>query len=324
MSDRLEPILAELKRAESVLISSHIAPDPDAVGSSCGLALGLRALGIAADVYLHDGAPRRMVPLLDGVEVLTELPTESYSVVLAIDCATKRRLGPQHEALMGLAPVTINVDHHVSNERYGKMNYIDARTASSAELALRILRALECPIDADIAALLYAGVLDDTGSFRFGNVTAETLRTAAELVALGAPVERISNALYYEVPGRIFRLRALALAEMRSVLQGRASLCVLTEGMLETAGATSEDTEGIVDEIRSLEGTTCAVFIRQLEKGWKVSLRAKDASVDMNRVAGIFGGGGHKAAAGCTMTGTAEDVERQILEALSSELSGLS
>ncbi|MCC6954981.1 MAG: DHH family phosphoesterase [Deltaproteobacteria bacterium] len=325
MSDRLEPILAELKRAESVLISSHIAPDPDAVGSSCGLALGLRALGIPAEVYLHDGVPRRMLGLTEAIDVYSsELPEEKFSVVVAIDCATKRRLGPHHDALFALAPVTINIDHHVSNERYGKMNYIDSKTASASELTLRILRALECPMTPEIATLLYAGVLDDTGSFRFGNVTAETLRNAADLVSAGAVVETISNQLYYEVPIRMFRLRALTLAEMRPALQGRLSLAVITQGMLDTAGATAEDTDGIVDELRMLEGSICAVLIRQLEKGWKVSLRAKDASVDMNRVAGMFGGGGHRAAAGCTLQGAIEDVERQIVEAVGTEFSGLS
>ena len=167
------------------------------------------------------------------------------------------------------------------------------------------------------------GLQTTRGRLDFSNTKARTLECAAELIRCGASPMDVANVMYFSVPERVFRLRALAISNLEVVLGGRIAVVSVTDKMLSDCGAKAEDTEGIVDLARSVKGTIGAVFIRQLDKGWKVSLRSKTDSFDVNAVAAQFGGGGHTAAAGCKVHGTLEDAKSQLLEAVEKQLTSL-
>ena len=313
----VDELCAHLRSLQSALICTHVSPDPDALGSAGAMQRGLHALGIEAHVYLPDPLPERIGVLLEGVPIVYGVPTRRYAAVVVVDTATRKRVGPQAEEVLAVGDTIINIDHHDSNIGWGTVNYIQSSAAASAEIVYELLTRLLGTIDAQTAQLLYAGLLDDTGSFCYSNVTSQALQCAANLVAAGASPETVANTLYFSVPERVLRLRAVALANLRMVLENKAAVVRITQAELSSCGAKTEDTEGLVDLARSVEGTVAAVFLRELADGsWKCSLRAKVPALDVNAVASEFGGGGHKAAAGCSVRGNAVEAEAQVLAVL--------
>ena len=304
---------ALLKSFNSVIVSAHISPDADAIGSSAGLALGLARLGKKAAVYLYDPVIEKMRPLVGDAPIVNQLPNVSVDAVVVVDTASRRRVGEDGDGLFKLGKTVVNIDHHISNDNWGDHNYIDSAAAASAIIVYELLSELGNGFDTRISNLLYAGLSDDTGQFRYSNTDKRSLTTAAALVEIGAEPHIVANAMYYSVPTRVQRLRALALAGMQIELGGRAAIVVCTKEMLSEAGAKDEDTDGLIDEARAVEGTDCAILIRELSQGWKISLRSKRLDFDVNRIAGIFGGGGHAAAAGCKIGGSLEQVQAALL-----------
>lgn len=298
----------ELNALRSILLATHISPDSDAIGSTCALALGLEALGKRAVVYLPEGPPSKHAPLVTGIRLTDQVPQERFSAVVVVDNATRRRLGPYGEQILALGERTFNLDHHVSNERFAQFNLVVPESASSAELVFALLKEIGAPISAQMANLLLAGVMEDTGSFRFSNATALAFEHAAALIALGADPNRVAGVLYFNVPHRVLKLKALALSTLELLFAGRVALICLSKQMMIQAGARQEDAEGLVDDARSVEGALIAVLLREVDDGWKASLRSKDERIDVNLIAAHFGGGGHRPAAGCTIHGALSEV----------------
>ena len=320
----LKDLTAGIAGLDSAIVSAHIAPDPDAIGSSTALALGLARLGKRTSVYLADGVIEKMRPLIRSVAVSNKIPDERASAVLVVDTAAKKRVGDFYADLFTRGERVFNIDHHVSNDGWGDINYIDGQAAAAAVIVFEILKELNVKFDSELANLLYAGLIDDTGQFRYSNTDRRALETAAALVELGAQPYVVANALYYSVPARVQKLRALALSGIKLELGGRAAIVVVTKEILAEAGAKDEDTEGLIDEARALEGTECAVLIRELQLGgWKISLRSKRLDFDVNQIAGKFGGDGHVAAAGCKITGTVEEVRTVLLREIAAGLNSL-
>ncbi|MFN8388862.1 MAG: DHH family phosphoesterase [Bdellovibrionota bacterium] len=316
----LEEIAKKLLEEDSVLLSTHVSPDPDAIGSSFGLALALMSLKKRVFVHLQDPLPERLRSFVVNVPFGSEVPSEEFAAFVVVDTASKRRVGVHVETCQAKARRTYNIDHHVSNDCWGDLNSIDAEAAASAQIVSRLIPMLGTSISPDCANLLYAGLLDDTGGFCFSNSSAAAFRCAAALVEAGADPGRIANELYFTQPLRVLKLHASALDALKVVLDGRVAYMTISNTIMSECGALPEDAEGLVDLARRLGGTDAAVLQREIEGGWKLSLRAKRDSLDVNRVAGAFGGGGHRAAAGCKLVGTAEEVERQVLERLAVEL----
>jgi phosphoesterase RecJ-like protein len=318
----LAEVSSLLKGCSRALICTHISPDPDAIGSSAAIFCLLRQIGISATVYLPEPLPKRFESITSGVSFVHQLPalSDTIEVVLAVDAAALPRLGPECEALKALSKTLINIDHHASNTRYGTCNWVMSDSAASAILVFRLFEALGERPDSVAANLLYAGLLDDTGSFRYSNTNAEAFQVAEKLLSCGAVPEEIANTLYFSVEESVLRLKARAVSELRIELGGQVAFIAVSDAMLKECGARPEDTEGIVDIARSVEGVRAAAFMREMEHGWKVSLRAKDETVDVNAVAALFGGGGHRAAAGCRVEGSLSEVQRQVREALAAAL----
>lgn len=318
--EQLADIARRLGACKKVLVSTHISPDSDAIGSSFALALALRLLGIEVVVYLFDVFPERMEPFRAGVSPIHSIPEKEFDAFVGLDAATANRLGDDFELLLKRASLTFNLDHHVSNSNWAEINYVDCEAAASAQIVFSLIKELGVSVDTEMANLLYAGLADDTGSFRYSNVNEKVFMCAAEIVRCGAQPERVSNWLYYSVPARVMQLRALAMEVTNIILDGQVGMVIVTKEMLDRCGATAQDSEGIIDDVRALRGTIGAVFMRETDDGWKLSLRSKASCLNVQDIAAVFGGGGHYAAAGCRMRGSREDVERKIVAELEKHL----
>lgn len=313
----LKELAAEVRSYRNVVITTHVSPDADAVGSSCGLHFGLLELGIASVVYLSESVPEYVAPLVGNANITCEIPAHEVDALIVVDTAASKRITGKLEASQIRTKKVLNIDHHASNDAWGTLNYIRPEAPSASILVFTLLEELGADIKPHTANLLLAGLVDDTGSFRFSNASQESFEVAARMVGRGASPSKVATDLYFSVPERVLRLRALGLAAMKFFSSGRIACVPVTKQMLAESGAKPEDSEGIVDFARSVRGTVAAVLIRELDDGWKVSLRSKETWLDVNAVAGTFGGGGHKAAAGCKLTGSYPEVERQIIERLS-------
>lgn len=320
----LEQASSELRSLKSAIICCHISPDADAIGSSGALQLGLQSLGVDAVFYLPHAVPEPLQALAREVRIVHDLPRQPCGAVIAVDTGAKDRVVTASPDLFKLGQRIFNIDHHFSNDLWGDVNYVNGEAAASAVLVYDLLCALGVNITRQMANLLFAGLLDDTGCFRFSNATAESLECAAALVRAGATPAEVANSLYFTVPERMLRLRAKALANLRVELEGKIALICLSLAELRECSAKPEDAEGLVDLARSVSGTVGAVLMRELESGfWKLSLRSKHSALDVHEIAASFSGGGHKAAAGCKLRGSAAEVEKQILERLAQTVNKL-
>lgn len=298
---------------QSVIVSAHISPDADAVGSACALGLGLAQKGCKVTFYFEDPLPEKIRELTRGISIVHDVPKAAVDAVLITDCATKKRFGRNADQVLALGKKTLNIDHHESNDGWAQINFVNAKASSSAEIIFSLLRELGVTFSTQMANLLYAGLLDDTGMFRYGNASEDAFLCAANLVQVGASPADVANVLYFSLPRRLIALRTKALETLSVHLGGKVALLYVSQATLEECGAKSEDTETLIDEARSVEGAVFAIFMREVEGGWKLSLRSKDAKFDVNKLAQVFGGGGHRQAAGCIIRAAREEAEKQIL-----------
>jgi len=320
--ETLEQIKDEILKHQSIVVAAHISPDSDAVGSSLGLTRILNSVGKSATGYLVDQIPKRVQPLVKDSKITHEVPREGFDLLIAVDTATKKRLGEHSEVLSKLAKKTIVIDHHISNPAYGDLNFIDATAASTASIILCLGKLLGAKFDETTLNLLLAGLMDDTGCFRFGNTDERVFLEAAELAKLGAKPEKISEILYFSSPLKYLKLQSKVIESIEMIANSQIAFGTMPLKTLTSLSCTKDDADGLIEVLRSVEGTRGAVFLRELDptpeapNKWKASIRNKQGSFDANVVAGTFGGGGHIAAAGCTLEMPLEQAKKQIEAAI--------
>ena len=319
----LDELVDRLSSHSSYLISAHVSPDPDAIGSAVGLAQSLSLIGKSAECYFADAPPKSMETFLGGVLIHREAPKSMFDALVVLDTASKVRVGKDVDSLLKLVSCGYNIDHHISNELWAEYNYVDATAAASAQIVLQIIRRAKLGVDRGVANLLYAGILDDTGGFRYSNTSGDALRAAASLVDLGAEPQEISNCLYFSIAERVLKLRAHCIQGIRLYYEGRFAVLSLSQVELDESGCSKEDSEGLVDLARSIAGVEACAFLREAESNWKISLRSKSPHIDVNKIAATFGGGGHSAASGCKIAGSREQVEMVIVESVRSFFAGV-
>lgn len=314
----LEQVRDAIIDKHSIVVAAHISPDSDAVGSCLGLTRILNSIGKSAIGYLFDPIPKRIQPLVNDSKIQHELPKAGFDLLIAVDTATKNRLGDHNEALSKLAKMTIVIDHHISNPGYGELNFIDSSSASTSSIVLHLGKLLGATFDETTLNLLLAGLMDDTGSFRYGNTSERVFQEAAELVRLGAQPEKISELLYFSSPLKYLKLQAKVIETIELRANAQIAFGAMPLKTLSDLGCTKDDADGLIEVIRSVEGTKGAVFLRELEptaeapNKWKASIRNKLGSFDANVVAGNFGGGGHVAAAGCTINLPLDQAKKEL------------
>ncbi|HUK82108.1 MAG TPA: bifunctional oligoribonuclease/PAP phosphatase NrnA [Verrucomicrobiae bacterium] len=317
------PQIAELLRTQnSFLVLTHYRPDGDAVGSQIALALLLKDLGKQVDAWNDDEVPAKF-RFLPGSAIVQRPPAEpkDFDVVIAIDVSAWQRVGGAAEKIRARKHF-INIDHHVSNERFADINWIVPDSPASGQITYDLIKRGGFTLTRDIATCLFAAISTDTGSFTYPNTTAKCLRVAAELVETGLNVGDISRHIYESYPYARLQLLQMALADLQLAHDNRVAYYWVTNEMYEESGAKREDTEGLIDYARSIDGVYVAILFEELPELNKVriSLRSKHPNVDVNSIARRFGGGGHHEAAGARITGESHEIEAKVLATVGAAL----
>ena len=288
--------------ARPVAVIGHARPDGDCIGSQVALTRVLRDLGRDAICVNLDPVPRRLQFLLDGVTFVRpeELAARDYAAVF-VDCADHDRAGESMKVRFP-APVGV-IDHHLSNTGFGEINLIDPASAATAEILAGLFFDGGLAVDATTAQGLYVGILTDTGQFRFNSTSRRTFLLAAGLFERGAKPAQAGYELYERETAGKLQLLQRFLASLRFECGGRVCIGVLPAGVFTETGSLPEDTEGMVDYTRAVDGVAIGVLIEERSDGIKASLRAKEPAYRVDLVAGQFGGGGHACAAGLNVAG---------------------
>ena len=306
-----------LRRHESFVVLSHVRPDGDALGSQIALGLALRQLGKKVKVWNEEGLLEKF-SFLPGGELVYTPPgePEDFDVVLALDTATRQRLGDNTLAAVGSAKVWINIDHHPSNPRYGDLVHIDSIAPATGQILFELLQSQNLPLDEAIAENLFAAISTDTGSFQYPNTTARTFEIAADILRCGIKVGLLSQQLYESYPRRRIELLRVLLDRMRFDADGKVASFSLPIATANELGVIPEDNEGLIDHLRAIQGVIIAIFFEELEGGKvRVSMRSKDERADVCEICLRFKGGGHKLAAGARVPGALDDVANRLIAA---------
>ena len=311
-------ILAELRSRQRFLVVSHARPDGDAVGSVLAMGDILRRMGKTVDLVLADPVPfvYRTLPDVHLIREATNVNARLYDAVVILECD-----GPERTGISGLGDAyLINIDHHRTGCNYGALNWIDPDASAVAAMVYEVAVALGVEVSAGVATCLYTALLTDTGSFTYPGTSAGTFTLAHDLIGLGAKADTVARDVLYSVPAARIHLLALALSRLH--LSGPLAWTHIKQSDLQQLSATDEDSEGTVNYLISIAGVEAAAFLRELPgepQRFRTSLRSK-SNVDVSRVAAVCGGGGHRNAAGCTLTGPFDTAVAHILRELDKEV----
>lgn len=303
--------------AKRILIASHARPDGDAVGSALALGRSLLAGGKDVTVVNEDGVPDAYTFLdPDG---LLKRPSEAsgpFDLVIVLDTATRERVGPHTLALFEGVPTVVNIDHHISNGKYGDLNAIDDESPAAGQIVYEFIRQHDFPLPDLARDALFVAISTDTGSFQYPATTARTYEIGAELIRAGADVGDLSSKTYDNFSLR----RLLVLRELLGVLKlssrERVASWSLTLETKRRLAMEPGDTEGLIDHLRGISGVIVAVFFDESDDGTvRMSMRSKSGeTADVCRICQRFDGGGHRLASGARATGTLSEVEAQVLD----------
>jgi phosphoesterase RecJ-like protein len=318
--DRILEIVGDSKR---ICVAGHVRPDGDCIGSQIGLTLALRQQGKDVHCWNEDAVPQKYA-FLDRNHILRQPEAgHVFDLVIATDCASFERLGAVGPAI---APPRrlINIDHHESNTRYGDLNWISECAASTGELIFQLLQAAQWPITPAIADNLFTAVSTDTGSFQYPTTKPDTYHTAGELVRLGAHLATICNEVYQSFSlSRVCLLKHL-YNHFHLTHHDQIAYLWLKKKDFARTGAERNDTEGLIDHLRSIEPVVVACVFEEAEPELtRVSLRSKSAQVNVNDILAQFGGGGHPGAAGARIAGRPLSTQRRVIGAIRKALDAL-
>jgi len=318
----MEQIIDQLKRGRRVLIVSHTNPDGDAIGSLIATGYFLSSLGKETVMFNESPIPA-VYRFLAGVERVKRRlnAEEAFDTAVVLDCGDLSRAG-RAVPVIDRIPAVINVDHHVTNTRFGHFQLIDPEACATAEIIYRLIVAMNVPVSLEIANAIYTGILTDTGSFRFSNTNRSAFEICEKMVARGADPYRIAQRVYgtYSL-GRI-KLLNLALDSIEISSNGALSMMAVTQQMLRETQARPEDTDGLINYAKGIEAVKVAVLIEELNHDrasregtlpYHVSLRS-NGTVDVAAVAAAFGGGGHASAAGFSIDATLPEIKSKIMD----------
>jgi phosphoesterase RecJ-like protein len=311
-TSELQAVADAIRGHERFLLTTHENPDGDALGSLLATKLAFDQLGKDTVMVLHGDAPLpgeyRFMPL---AELQRRWPDDvSERVLLALDCANESRIADPE--VLGRVPLSIDLDHHHDNSRFGDVNLVVPDASSTGEVLRDLFRELEVELTPDIAEPLYIALVTDTGRFQYTNTTPKALRLAAELVEAGADVHRIFQGVYETVQFAKLKLLARALERAQIYEGGRIVVSFLLRTDFHDVGAAEPYSEGIIDYLRAVEGADMAVLIREPPREGgptrRVSLRASVDELDVSAIARKSGGGGHRQAAGFSSEASIEEI----------------
>ena len=323
----IKKICSAIKKYKSFLITAHHDPEGDSLGSQLAMAEILRQLGKGYVIVNADKPPSRYdfvknIGLIEQAapgqpaQQCAGLAGRNYNfdAALVLDCPVIERVKDVAK-IIGKKPI-INIDHHVSNINFGRVNYVDSKASSTGEIMYRLAVALGCKINKGLANYLYLAILTDTGGFRYSNTTADTMRIGAELVAAGVNPKKMYEMIYEAHSLASRKLLGLCLNTLKVSGDGKIAWMYLTKDMFKKTGATSHDSENFVNFPRFIDGVKiAALFSDAAKEGFtKVNFRSNESWNDVNKIASKFGGGGHVTASGCIVKGDMKSVEKKIMK----------
>lgn len=313
----LEDIAEVLRTRRTFVVMSHVRPDGDALGCTLAMTLCLQQLGKQVTAWNEDGMLDKF-RYLPGAELVQQPPAEpqKFDVAIVLDNAVRNRAGKSIEAVAH-ADITINIDHHYTNDHYGDLAYIDSNAPATGEILYELFHQCELPLTRDMADNLFVAISTDTGSFQYPSTTARTYEIGAALIRSGVNVGELSQKMYESYPRRRLELLRALLNKLQMSSNDRVASFALTTETVQQLGVLPEDNEGLIDSIRAIQGVVAAAFFEELEDGKiRISLRSKSPQIDVSKVCALFGGGGHKLAAGARVKGTLAEVQERVLQAL--------
>ena len=320
----LQAVAETLRAHDRFLVVTHENPDGDALGSLVATTVALRQLGKDVEMFLSGSSaiPQEYSFMqLDGV--LRELPADvAERVLVAVDCAKADRIGPD-PAPVEQTKLVIDIDHHHDNTRFGAVNLIVSDASSTGEVLRDVFAELGVEITPEIAEPLYIALVTDTGRFQYTNTTPKSLRLAAELVEAGADVHAVFQQVYESVEFAKLKLLARALDRARVLEGGRIVVSHLVRTDFADVGAVEPYSEGIIDYLRAVEGAELAVLIREPPRDdgplRRISLRASVDELDVSAIARLFGGGGHRQAAGFSSEKSIDEITELVRQGFVSQ-----
>lgn len=309
----LGQVIELIEKKHRFAITSHIRPDGDSLGSSLALCWILRGLKKEAEVIMCDHVPHAYsrLPGADQVRVVDDIDRE-YDAVFVIECSDVSRPGiPSLHT-----QYVVNIDHHSTTVLFGDLNWIDSTAAAVGEMIYNLAKAIGSKITPEIASCVYAALLTDTGSFHFSNTTERTFKIASELVRHGAQPAKLSQAIFYNYPYAKIRLTGDVLSTLQRDDTGRIAWITMTKKVMDSFGATEDDSEGIINYPLTVGDVEAVAFFRELGQSlYRISLRSKNR-VNVARVAEHFGGGGHCNAAGFTVRADYDNLSQEVISKL--------
>ena len=306
----LSQVVESIESKRRFAITSHIRPDGDSLGSSLGLSWLLRALDKDVEVIMRDPVPHAYQQL-PGAKNVRVTPTvdHGYDAVFVIECSDITRPG-----LIDLEKqFVINIDHHSTTALFGTINWIDSTASAVGEMIYNLCKATGVRVTKEIAECVYTALITDTGSFHYSNTTERTFKVASELVRTGVRPAKTAEAVFASYPWSRIRLMGAVLSTARRDATGKVAVMRHTSEMQQMIGASDEDADGFVNYPLTVYEVEAVALLKECSPGvYRTSLRSK-GDVNVARVAEKFGGGGHRNAAGCTLKGSWEEAEAQIV-----------
>jgi len=318
-SPEIQSIVDVVRSRERFVISSHARPDGDSIGSQLAMAYALRALGKHVVIVNSDPAPAplQQFPGVDDI-VLAPKVDGAFDAAIIMECGDLARTGVE-----GLDRFfVINIDHHPDNTSYGAINWFDAGAAACGEMVFDLVNALGIRLSVNIATHIYVAILTDTGSFHYSNISPRTFDICREALEAGVDPVRVARNVYDSNNMGRLKLFGAVLSAMQIDATGRIAIVYLDHEMARSAGGTYEDTEGLINLPLTVKEIQAVVFFKQIEgEQYRISMRSK-GDVDVSQVAKEFGGGGHKNAAGCTVTGGIDKLQKEFVAKIEQAIDG--
>lgn len=304
--------LSYMLTKKSVALLPHISPDWDALGSCMALRAVLQSRGVRADIIVPEPLSTHLSFMGTDVIIYDNASSYSYDAVCAVDVSTLERLGDR-QALFIASDSKVWIDHHLSDETYAPVSRVDFSKAATAEIVYEMMCEENIPLTKDVAQYLYLALASDTGSFRYQNTTPYSALLLSEIIKSGVDVSALSNELFFNSTYSLVKLRGETIGTIELFAGGKVGTAYITKQMLENTGSNRNEAGALADVPRSV-GTVCvSAVIKEEDDGFcKISFRSK-GSYNVEKIAALFGGGGHEKAAGATVKGTVHEVRDLIL-----------
>jgi len=299
-------IAEEIRKRRRFVLSSHVRPDGDAIGSQLAMAFALREMGKQVRIVNHDAPPPPMMvfPGVADIEVSAHVDDPGDAVIV-MECGDLKRTGVDGFE----RGFVINIDHHLGNSMYGALNWFDATAAACGEQVFDLIRELRVPLTHEIATHIYIAILTDTGSFHYSNISPRTFDICRQCVEAGVDPPAVARAIFDSNNLGRLKLFGAVLSQMDLDASGRVATVYVDVKLREETGGTYEDTEGLINLPLTVKEIQGVIFFKENgPNDWRVSMRSK-GEVDVNAIAKEFGGGGHKNASGCSAAGTFEELK---------------